>query len=125
MPRRDSYYLDMTEIDALLQENRKFAPSSAFKNAALLNYTTVYDQDVDAFWAAEAEKLQWFSKWKTVSEWTPPHSKWFIGGKINISVNCLDRHVTGSTRDKVAFLWEGEPGDQRTLTYGEVHTEVQ
>ena len=117
----------MTEIDALLQENRKFPPSNAqFQEApALLNNSTVYDQDVDAFWAAEAEKLQWFSKWKTVSEWTPPHSKWFIGGKINISVNCLDRHITTPTRDKVAFLWEGEPGDQRKLTYNDVYVEVQ
>src|SRR5262249_49787883 len=117
--------LTMTEIDALLQENRKFLPPNEFKNAALLNDSTIYDQDVDAFWASEAEKLQWFTKWKTVSEWTPPHSKWFVGGKINISVNCLDRRVGTKTRDKAAFLWEGEPGDQRKLTYGDVYVEVQ
>jgi acetyl-CoA synthetase len=115
----------MTEIDALLQENRKFPPPNAFQSAALLSDAAVYEQDVDAFWAAEAEKLQWFSKWKTVSEWDPPHAKWFVDGKINISVNCLDRHVTTATRDKVAFLWEGEPGDQRTLTYNDVYVEVQ
>ncbi|HEY4305281.1 MAG TPA: acetate--CoA ligase [Gemmatimonadaceae bacterium] len=115
----------MTEIDALLQEHRKFPPADAFKTQALLNDPKVYDQDVDAFWATEAEKLRWFSKWTKVSEWTPPHSKWFIDGKINISVNCLDRHIGTATRDKVAFLWEGEPGDQRKLTYGDVHAEVQ
>src|SRR3954465_12415905 len=90
----------MTEIDPLLQENRKFPPSNAFKKAALLDDPKVYDQDVEAFWAAEAEKLQWFSKWKTVSEWNPPHSKWFVDGKINISVNCLDRHVATAKRNQ-------------------------
>lgn len=115
----------MTEIDALLQENRQFPPSDAFRSAALLDDPTIYDQDVDAFWASEADKLQWFRKWKTVSEWTPPHAKWFVGGKINISVNCLDRHVATAKRNQAAFIWEGEPGDRRTLTYWDVYVEVQ
>ena len=115
----------MTEIDALLQENRQFPPSKEFKNAALLSDAKVYEQDTDAFWTAEAEKLQWFKKWDTVSEWNPPHAKWFVGGKINISVNCLDRHVATAKRNQAAFIWEGEPGDRRTLTYWDVYVEVQ
>ena len=115
----------MTEIDALLQENRQFPPSKEFKNAALLSDPKVYEQDTDAFWTAEAEKLQWFKKWDTVSEWKPPHAKWFVGGKINISVNCLDRHVATAKRNQAAFIWEGEPGDRRTLTYWDVYVEVQ
>jgi acetyl-CoA synthetase len=115
----------MTEIDALLQENRKFSPSKEFRQNALFSDPKVYDQDVERFWAAEAEKLQWFSKWKTVSDWKPPHAKWFTGGKINISVNCVDRHVTGPTRNKAAFIWEGEPGDRRTMTYWDVYVDVQ
>jgi acetyl-CoA synthetase len=115
----------MTEIDALLQEHRQFPPSDDFKSSALLADPKVYDQDPEVFWAAEAEKLQWFKKWKTVSEWHPPHAKWFVGGKINISVNCLDRHVATAKRNQAAFIWEGEPGDRRTLTYWDVYVEVQ
>lgn len=78
----------------------------------------------DAFWARMAEELHWFKKWETVLEWTPPYAKWFVGGKINISDNCLDRHLSGTRRNKAAIIWEGEPGDVRTLTYAQLHTEV-
>jgi acetyl-CoA synthetase len=115
----------MTEIDALLQEHRKFPPSKEFKNAALFSDASVYEQEPEAFWAAEAEKLEWFAKWKRVCEWKPPHAKWFVGGKINISVNCLDRHIATPKRNQAALIWEGEPGDRRTLTYWDVYVEVQ
>src|SRR5262249_18523740 len=68
--------------------------------------------------------LEWLSPWKTVCEWTPPHAKWFIGGTLNASSNCLDRHLSGPRRNKKAIVWEGEPGDQRTFTYAELHREV-
>ena len=95
----------MTEIDALLQENRKFPPSKEFKSKALLNDPKVYEQDPEKFWEDRANELEWFSKWKTVCEWTPPHSKWFVGGKINVSVNCVDRHIKGAARNKAALIW--------------------
>src|SRR3989441_1039613 len=76
------------------------------------------------FWAREASELLWRSKWKTVLEWKAPFAKWFVGGKLNISENCLDRHLTGARRNKAAIIWEGEPGDKRTLTYQQLHTEV-
>ncbi len=115
----------MTEIDALLHENRKFAPPAGFRRSALVSDTRLYDQTSEAFWAAQAGELEWFEKWKTVCEWQPPHSKWFIGGKLNISVNCVDRHVAGPRRNKAALIWEGEPGDRRTLTYWDLYIEVQ
>ncbi len=115
----------MTEIDALLQENRKFAPPASFRRNALVSDTRLYDQTAEAFWAAQANELEWFEKWKTVCEWAPPHSRWFIGGKLNISVNCVDRHVAGPRRNKAALIWEGEPGDRRTLTYWDLYVEVQ
>ena len=71
--------------------------------------------DPESFWARMAEELHWFKKWDTVLKWQPPHAEWFVGGKINISYNCLDRHLTTWRRNKAALIWEGEPGDQRTL----------
>src|SRR5690349_25069905 len=115
----------MTEIDALLHENRKFTPSDEFRRNAHVSDVGVYDQDPEAFWAAQANELEWFEKWKTVCEWTPPHSKWFVGGKLNISVNCVDRHVRTARRNKAALIWEGEPGDRRTLTYWDLYVFVQ
>jgi acetyl-CoA synthetase len=76
------------------------------------------------FWAEQARQLEWFTPWKKVLDWRPPHAKWFIGGKLNASVNCLDRHVRTATRNKVALLWEGEPGDRRTITYWELYRVV-
>jgi acetyl-CoA synthetase len=116
---------DTIEIDALLHENRKFPPPAEFRRRALVSDTRLYDQPSEAFWAAQAEELEWFEKWTTVCEWTPPHAKWFVGGKLNISVNCVDRHIAGARRNKAALIWEGEPGDRRTLTYWDLYVEVQ
>jgi acetyl-CoA synthetase len=82
------------------------------------------DRDPEAFWAAFASELEWSTPWKTVLEWTPPHAKWFVGGTLNASVNCVDRHVRGARRNKAALIWEGEPGDRRTLTYFDLYRQV-
>src|SRR5947199_10842515 len=76
------------------------------------------------FWAREASGRVWRAKWKKGLEWKVPFAKWFVGGKLNISENCLDRHLTGARRNKPAIMWEREPGDKRTLTYQHVHREV-
>jgi acetyl-CoA synthetase len=115
----------MTEISALLQENRKFPPPAEFRKQALLSDPKIYDQTPEAFWEAQANTLDWFSKWKTVCDWKPPHAQWFVGGKINVSVNCVDRHIKTPRRNKAALVWEGEPGDRRTLTYWDLYVEVQ
>ncbi|MDP9177154.1 MAG: acetate--CoA ligase [Gemmatimonadota bacterium] len=117
----------MNDIDVLLQENRKFPPSEEFRSSALISSGDVYDEaarDPVAFWERMAGELQWIRKWDTALDWTPPHAKWFVGGKLNVSVNCLDRHLDGPRRDARAIIWEGEPGDERTLTYAELHAEV-
>jgi acetyl-CoA synthetase len=117
-----------TEIDALLNETRKFAPSPEFKSAALVSDDSLRqraDKDPEGFWAEQASQLDWFKKWNKVLDWKPPHAKWFIGGKINVSVNCVDRHINSWRRNKAAFIWEGEPGDKRTLTYWDLYVEVQ
>jgi acetyl-CoA synthetase len=112
------------EIDALLQETRSFPPSDDFRRNANANDESVYDvTDREAYWASWAEQLDWQTKWHTVLEWNAPYAKWFVGGKLNASANCLDRHL--ATRgDKPALIWEGEPGDVRTFTYRELHAEV-
>src|SRR5262245_16875042 len=118
----------MSEIDALLQETRKFPPPDEFKKSAHLPDSSVYDEanaSPEAFWESEANQLEWFTKWKKVLEWKPPHAKWFIGGKLNVSVNCVDRHIDSWRRNKAAFIWEGEPGDRRTMTYWDLYVEVQ
>lgn len=115
------------EIDALLSENRAFPPSDAFRGQANARDEGVYaraEKDPEAFWAAFAEELEWIRPWSRVLEWNPPHAKWFVGGRLNISANCLDRHVRTARRNKAAIIWEGEPGDRRTLTYFDLHREV-
>ena len=117
----------MPDIDVLLTENRKFPPSEEFRKSALINSPEVYEEaarDPEAYWAKCAGELQWMKKWDKVLDWKPPHAQWFIGGKLNVLVNCLDRHLDGPRRDKRAIIWEGEPGDERTLTYAELHEEV-
>jgi acetyl-CoA synthetase len=114
-------------IDALLSENRVFEPSEAFRRQALWNDPEVYERasrDPEGFWAEQAEALDWSRRWDRVMEWDPPWVKWFVGGSLNVSHNCLDRHVAAGGGDKVAFHWEGEPGDERTITYAELHREV-
>ena len=116
------------DIEVLLSETRKFEPDPAFRRAAHVSSKEIYDQaaaDPEKFWADQARALDWIAPWKTILDWKPPHAKWFVGGKLNVSANCLDRHVEGKRRDKAALIWEGEPGDERTLTYAELHAEVQ
>ena len=116
-------------IDALMDEQRLFAPSAAFKDQALVVDTSLYDEanrDIEGFWARQAaELLDWDQPWHTICEWNLPFSKWFVGGTLNVSHNCLDRHVLAGKGDKVALHWEGEPGDTRTITYADLLAEVQ
>ena len=116
-------------IDALMAENRTFPPSESFKAEALVVGTFLYDEaarDDEGFWARQAADLvQWSQPWDTILDWQLPFAKWFVGGKLNVSENCLDRHVAAGRGDKVAFHWEGEPGDTRTITYAELLDEVQ
>ena len=119
-------------IESILQEKRLFPPTSDFSQNAhiksLADYQRLYDKakaDPQQFWAELAEsELHWVQKWDTVLDWQPPFAKWFVNGKINISYNCLDRHLTTWRKNKAALIWEGEPGDSRTLTYSQLHREV-
>jgi acetyl-CoA synthetase len=118
---------DPQHIDALLEEDRIFPPPPRFAEDAVVADDSVYEQaasDPEAFWAEEADRLEWSRPWDTVMEWTPPLVKWFVGGTLNASVNCLDRHVRAGGGDKVAYYWEGEPGDARTITYAQLLEEV-
>jgi acetyl-CoA synthetase len=114
------------EIDALLLETREFPPSEEFAKNANASDPELWakaDADREAFWAGFASELDWNTKWDTVLEWKPPYAKWFVGGKLNASVNCLDRHLA-ERGEKVALIWEGEPGEIRRVTYRELHGEV-
>jgi len=119
-------------IESILQEKRLFQPATEFSQKAHIKsfdeYEELYNKakaNPQQFWAELAEKeLHWFQKWDTVLDWQPPFAKWFVGGKINISYNCLDRHLTTWRKNKAALIWEGEPGDSRTLTYAQLHREV-
>ena len=115
------------EIADLLQEDRRFPPPARFRAQAVVRDDEVYaraEQDPEGFWAAFASELQWSAPWTQVLDWQPPHAKWFVGGKLNASVNCVDRHAHGPRRNKAAIIWEGEPGDRRTLTYFDLYREV-
>jgi acetyl-CoA synthetase len=115
------------EISALLDESRVFEPSAEWRKTANVTDPDVYaraDADREAFWADFAAELEWSQPWTRVLDWQPPHAKWFVGGRINASVNCVDRHVRAGRGDKAAFIWEGEPGDRRTLTYADLLREV-
>jgi acetyl-CoA synthetase len=114
-------------IAALLEEERTFPPPQEFKENANINDPRIYEiaaRDPEAFWAKAAEELDWFKKWEKVLEWDPPWAKWFIGGKLNASYNCIDRHLKTWRRNKAAIIFEGEPGDERVLTYQDLHREV-
>ncbi|HYB52297.1 MAG TPA: acetate--CoA ligase, partial [Thermoanaerobaculia bacterium] len=114
-------------IEALLQESRKFPPPKAFAARAHVRSAAVYraaDRNFQKFWSDFAKELHWFKPWKKVLDWKPPRAKWFVGGKLNASVNCLDRHLAGPRRNKAALIWEGEPGDERVLTYRDLYREV-
>jgi acetyl-CoA synthetase len=115
------------EFDDLLREDRAFAPPDHFRATATANDPQIYaeaERDPLAFWASFASELEWITPWTTVLDWQPPHARWFVGGQINVSANCLDRHLRGPRRNKAAIIWEGEPGDTRTLTYHDLHREV-
>src|SRR6202522_2355688 len=119
-------------LDSILRENRVFPPPAEFAAQAhvksLEEYEALYRrsiQDPESFWAEVAAELHWFAPWTSVLEWKLPLAKWFVGGKINLCYNCVDRHALSGRKDKVAILWEGEPGETRKLTYGELHLEVQ
>jgi len=124
--------MSQPNIESTLIENRLFHPSAEFSQNAHIKSLEHYQQlcakakaDPEKFWAELAEQeLHWFQKWDTVLDWQPPFAKWFVGGKINISYNCLDRHLTTWRKNKAALIWEGEPGDSRTLTYAQLHREV-
>ncbi|MEI7619785.1 MAG: acetate--CoA ligase [Actinomycetota bacterium] len=120
---------DAHAIESLGWERRTFVPSDAFRSNALVSDNSLYDeasQDFTAFWARQASELiSWSTEWHTASEWNLPYAKWFVGGELNVSYNCLDRHVLAGKGDKVAFHFEGEPGDTRTVTYSQLLDETQ
>jgi len=114
-------------LEALLTEGRTFPPPASFRKTALDTDASVYDdaeRDWQGFWAAQALTLDWTHEWHTILEWDLPFAKWFVGGKLNVSYNCLDRHVDAGHGDQVAFHWEGEPGDARAVTYSELLAET-
>ena len=115
------------EIANLLNEARVIAPPADFAARALVTDPAVYaqaDANPEAFWEAFAKELDWTQPWSRVVDWQPPHARWFAGGQLNASANCLDRHLRTARRNKAAIIWEGEPGDQRTLTYFDLHRRV-
>jgi acetyl-CoA synthetase len=123
-------------VEALLGQERVIEPPTDFRSSAVVRDPYIYEeamQDFEAFWARVAEDMvSWFRKWDKVLEWTPPQTgtqppwvKWFIGGKLNVCYNCVDRHVQTWRRTKAAIIWEGEPGDERVLTYQDLHREVR
>ena len=117
----------MSEIDALQKEHRRFPPTPEFQRTAVVTDPGIYshaDRDPEAFWAGFARELEWIEPWTEVLRWKPPYAEWFVGGKLNASVNCLDRHVRTARRNKAALVWEGEPGDRRTLTYWDLYRQV-
>jgi acetyl-CoA synthetase len=120
-----------TDIESTLNEERVFPPPAEFAERARVKSMEEYERlreeaasDPDAFWARMADELHWFKRWDKVLNWEPPHAEWFVNGTTNVSYNCLDRHLSTEGRTKTALLWEGEPGEQRTFTYEELHREV-
>jgi acetyl-CoA synthetase len=120
---------ELNAIDALSYEQRKFPPSPEFKASAIVSDQSLYEEgerDFEAYWARHARELvSWSQPFTKTLEWDPPYAEWFSDGTLNVSYNCLDRHVLAGRGDKVAFYWEGEPGDSRVITYAELLEEVQ
>jgi acetyl-CoA synthetase len=107
-------------IEALMQEQRSFPPPEDFAGQANVRSPEIYataTTDPEGYWAEQARRLDWFTPWDTVLEWNLPYAKWFVGGTLNVSYNCLDRHVRAGRGDRIAYYWEGEPGDTRVVTY--------
>jgi acetyl-CoA synthetase len=124
--------MSQSSIDSILKETRVFNPSESFSRQAHVKSQQEYEQlyreaeaDPEGFWGRIAAELHWIKPWDKVLEWDAPWAKWFVGGQINISYNCLDRHVSSWRKNKAAIIWEGEPGDSRTLTYNQLYVEVQ
>ncbi len=124
--------MSQSNIDSILKETRVFDPPEDFSRQAHVKSLQEYEQlygeaeaDPEAFWARIAHELHWFKPWDKVLEWDAPWAKWFVGGQINLSYNCLDRHVDSWRKNKAAIIWEGEPGDTRTITYNQLYLEVQ
>ncbi len=118
----------MSDIDVLLQENRRFAPPGHFSEQAHVNSWALHQSaaaDMEGYWASRARELDWFTPFTSVLEWTPPRAKWFTGGTLNVAYNCVDRHISTARRNKAAIIFEGEPGDRRTLTYWDLYVEVR
>jgi len=115
------------DLNALLKETRQFEASEKFKGNAIVRDRSIYDEASKnrlTFWESWAENLKWREKWHTILEWKPPYAKWFLGGKLNVSENCLDRHLEAGRSDKMALIWEGENGNSRSYTYRDLHAEV-
>ncbi|MDQ2725238.1 MAG: AMP-binding protein, partial [Actinomycetota bacterium] len=125
MADNDSHAIDALDLD----EGGTFPPPEAFKKEALIVDAKVYDDaeaDWEGHWARQAgDLLEWYQEWDTICEWESPFAKWFVGGKLNVSVNCVDRHVKAGRGDRVAYHFEGEPGDTRTITYADLLAEVE
>ena len=118
---------DEKSLSALLDERRVFPPSEEFRRQANASDPEIYEhaaRDPQAFWSSESQRLDWFEPWHTVLEGKAPWVKWFVGGKLNVAHNCVDRHAQSAHRNKAAIIWEGEPGDSRVLTYGMLQREV-
>src|SRR5579872_6605655 len=114
-------------LDALLDEHRTFPPTPEFNERANWNDPAIYEraaENPEGFWAEQAKNLDWFTPWQRVLEWNAPWAKWFVGGKLNVTYNCVDRHAHSARRNKAAILFEGEPGDTRVLTFGMLEREV-
>src|SRR6185436_20685403 len=127
-----------TDFTSMLQEHRVFKPAKEFSATAhiqsMAQYQKLYRESIknpETFWAKQAKaELVWFKPWKKVLDWKLPYAKWFVGGQLNVSYNCLDRHLNTPTANKAALIWEGEPaapgkpGEERTITYKQLHREV-
>jgi len=114
-------------FDDLLHEERTFPPPESFRQHAIIHDVSIYERarkDPVAYWESEARELEWMKPWTQAMVWNPPHVQWFVGGKMNITVNCLDRHLKTARRNKAALIWEGEDSDIHTLTYHQLHQKV-
>ncbi|MCM8829733.1 MAG: acetate--CoA ligase [Candidatus Omnitrophica bacterium] len=124
---KESKKKDTGELTVLLEEERTIPPKPHFTNKANIKDESIYEsasKDPEKFWENFANQLYWFKKWNKVLEWNPPYARWFVGGRLNISYNCIDRHIHTGKRNKAALIWEGEPGEERCLTYWDLYREV-
>src|SRR5919109_4092367 len=116
-------------IENLLREDRTFPPPETFVANSLIADPSIHERTASedgfrAFWTEEGNRLDWIEPWSELYTWDAPYARWYLGGKLNVSANCLDRHVSAGLGDRVAYFWEGEPGDTRTVTYAQLLEEV-